>query len=353
MFHFLHQMMASSLTPAITSIQEVSISFSITETSKTATINAVDTSRSVILYGGVRMEANASTHSLFSGLSLTNATTVTASRDSHLNREITVNATIIEFSPNIIRSVQSGYIQLSGSNTGTSAITSVDTERSLVVFNGQTTTTNTIDRSLAVLTLEDATTVRADKGDSNNDMTVYYSVIEFSHEAVRSIQPLSISLSDPDTSITTTINAVDMDHSVLFFQGNNLSSSTTTDIYAAYAYLSNATEVVAERHATTSSTNVTINVAVVEFNPQMIDTIQRGRTVIPINEKYTDTSISYIPTDRSYVSYLGFKSTKGDHLEDHHYATILISNNTTLRIERGDDPHDTVITVSWEVITFK
>ena len=127
MFHFLHQMMASSLTPAITSIQEVSISFSITETSKTATINAVDTSRSVVLYGGVRMESNASTHSLFSRVSLTDATTVTASRDSHLSTETTVNATIIEFSPTIVRSVQTGSIQLNGSLSGTSSITSVDT----------------------------------------------------------------------------------------------------------------------------------------------------------------------------------------------------------------------------------
>ena len=105
--------------------------------------------------------------------------------------------------------------------------------------------------------------------------------------------------------------------------------------------------------ATAASATVTINIAVIEFNPQMMNKIQRGRTVIPVNAKFTDTSITQIPIDRSYVSYLGFKSTKGDHLEDHHYATILISNSTTIRIERGDDPQDTEITVSWEVITFK
>lgn len=353
MFHFLHQMSSAGLTPAIISIQDVSITFSTTETSNTATINAVDTSRSVIIYNGVRMASNASSNSLFASVELTNSTTVTATRDSTLTTVTTINATIIEFSPKIIKSIQSSSITLSGTTSATSSISSVDTSLAIALFTGQTTTVNTIDRSIATVSLDNSTTVKAQKGDSSDSMTVYFSVIEFTKEVIQSIQPVSVTLSDPELTKTAIITNVDTDNAVLFFQGNHLTGSRTTDIYALYAYLDNGTDLIVQRNATDTSVDVVINITVVEFNPQLIHQVQRGRTTIPTNENYADAIISSVNLDKSYISYLGFCSTKADHLEDHHYATVEILNDTTIRVERGDDPQDTEITVSWETISFK
>jgi hypothetical protein len=73
--------MANHIFPqpsVIKSIQAGIITIPHNNTSATATINAVNTTKSVVLHGGTRCPGYTSTDQIFTTVQLTNATTVTA-----------------------------------------------------------------------------------------------------------------------------------------------------------------------------------------------------------------------------------------------------------------------------------
>jgi hypothetical protein len=79
-----------------------------------------------------------------------------------------------------VKSVQAGTIALSGVTSNTATISSVNTNKSVVLYGGITTTdtTGTLP-PLAYLTLTNATTVTATRATSSNTTTVSYTVLEF------------------------------------------------------------------------------------------------------------------------------------------------------------------------------
>ncbi len=166
----------------IASIQEGTIILGSGETSDTVTISSVDTGVSVLHYSGVTSDSAGSgelDHTL-SRVALTNATTVTVNRAVALVAQVTVGFTVVEYDSSIIQSVQTGSITLSGATTGTDTIAAVDTAKSTVLFNGNEGTAATeIGRIVMRVTLTNATTVTANKGQANNSATVNYTVIEY------------------------------------------------------------------------------------------------------------------------------------------------------------------------------
>lgn len=353
MFSFQTSLSSATLTPAIKSVQVIAITMSSAQTSNTATIDAVDVNRSVLLYNGVLIDDNASSQALLSGLVLTNSTTVTATRNSSLSVSVTVNAVVVEFNRQFVDSVQSGIVDLNGVASNTDTINSVDVSRTIAVFSGQTTSVNTIDRSLATIKLTDATTVTGEKGDATDDMDVYYYVVEFSPLVVDSIQQVALTLDDPDISVSQTIASVDMDRTATIFQGNRVTASRTADIYAPLIYLNSATEVTAERNTSDTAVSVIVQAVIVEFTPQIIHQIQRGRATIAVSNDQADVTIDMVDISKSLSSYLGFKTSSSSHLEDDIYPNSQLINATTLRLERGDVPSNSSVTASWEVISFK
>lgn len=104
--------------------------------SDTATITSVDLSRSVLIdlrqnnnwSGGTQPAYTSNT------LALTNATTVTASRQASGGIQNTARFCVVTFAPGVIRSVQSGVVAASGSPTVT--ITAVNTSKTVVLSLG-------------------------------------------------------------------------------------------------------------------------------------------------------------------------------------------------------------------------
>lgn len=84
----------------IKSIQTGTITITSTNTSNTATINSINTARSVVLYGGTESPSQTdNTHpTLTSRVAITNATTITATRGAPASgTSSTVAFTVIEF----------------------------------------------------------------------------------------------------------------------------------------------------------------------------------------------------------------------------------------------------------------
>lgn len=79
-----------------------------------------------------------------------------------------------------INSVQAGTITIgSGSTSNTATITSVDTTKSFVVFNGASTSSTALNRVTARVALTNATTVTATRESSVDEVTVAFTVVEF------------------------------------------------------------------------------------------------------------------------------------------------------------------------------
>jgi hypothetical protein len=155
----------ATYTPTpIKSIQYGSIAMTAGTGSNTATITSVDTTATAVTFGGNDCNDTASTQaqgSCFSRLTLTNATTITATRDASASVAASVQYIAVEYLAQFIRSRQEGVITLTA-GSGTATITAVTVAKTALINNGVTTaSTNTSQGNvgMAKLTLTNTTTV--------------------------------------------------------------------------------------------------------------------------------------------------------------------------------------------------
>lgn len=157
----------------------------------TATIDAVDTAQSIVLWSGGYGNQNTGNppSSTFSVVDLTNATTITATRGSTSGANtLYVPYQVCEFAPGVFRSIQSGTVSMgNGVSTNTATITGVNTGKSICVFRGwytNDTTTGTTPWDFQMWgvsqRLTNSTTITVNRYLSNvYTVTVAYSVLEF------------------------------------------------------------------------------------------------------------------------------------------------------------------------------
>lgn len=143
----------------------------------TATITAVATGRALLLYLGCS-STFAQTKSQVR-LELTDATTVTAIRGD-VSISTIVSFCVLEFHPQVIKSVQRGTVSLTAGNlSNTAAITSVNTAKSVLSWIGQSSDTGDATDNFARLDLTSATVVTATRAVSTNNMIAAFQVVEW------------------------------------------------------------------------------------------------------------------------------------------------------------------------------
>lgn len=167
----------------IKSVQTGSVVIANGALTATATLAAVDPANSFVLFAGQAFNNGADViSSRFQGyLTLTNATTVTATR-MDANAQLTVNFTVVEYVPGVMKSVQAFTITVgAGLLTATATVTEVDVSKTLLVFGG----TNTSEPNghgahfCARLTLTNSTTVTLARDGSNNVATGTGTAVQF------------------------------------------------------------------------------------------------------------------------------------------------------------------------------
>ena len=175
----------------VRSVQSGLITLGNSVASATATITAVDTNVSIALWNGGYGNQNTGnpTSSTFAIVTLTNGTTVTAARGSTSGANtLYVPYQVIEFAPGVLRSLQVGTVVMgNGQYTNTGTITSVNTNRSIVLYRGWSTddtTTGTTPWDFQIWgvrqSLTDATTVTVNRYlSSTYNVTVAHNVVEF------------------------------------------------------------------------------------------------------------------------------------------------------------------------------
>lgn len=153
-------------------------------TSNTATITSVDTTRSILLWGGYRGTSNSSAPRFMPAITLTNGTTVTGSRQVASTDTSDVAFTVLEFAPGLIKSINRGVLTIATSSLSqTATVTAVDTSKCLLSWlgcnNSQADTSYRDNYSMATLTNSTTVTVTRGAADAGSTEFVGYELVEF------------------------------------------------------------------------------------------------------------------------------------------------------------------------------
>lgn len=143
-------------------IQRGTITINSGSASSTATIAAVDTANVILNFLGYTSNTPGADPGSPTYVVLTNATTVTALRDSSIDTTpaIVVSYEVIEFWPGVLRSAQAFSVTLGVSASGTATLTTpVDTNRAMVFMLGNTCNNYDEQRMRMRWSLTDGTTV--------------------------------------------------------------------------------------------------------------------------------------------------------------------------------------------------
>lgn len=170
---------ASSL---LASVQRGTVAMTNTVTTNTATIAAVDTANSVLVWLGQNgTSASDNPDHAWCGLELTNATTVTATRTTGGNT-VTVSFEVYEFLPGVIKRVQRGATGPLTTTPTTATITAVNPSKTFLLSLGrrQGGFTYRVDYSEAsfALTNETTITITCVNAAATAGVWVYWQVVE-------------------------------------------------------------------------------------------------------------------------------------------------------------------------------
>lgn len=348
---------SSGISTAITLIQVGSIQFnSGTGTTATASISAVNTTYASVHFLGRGGSNNSSTNypQDCPRLSITSSTQVTCNTNTAYASDTgEVGFCVIEWHPNAVQSVQRGTITLSAVTSNTATISSVNTANTIVLYGGESVTSNTsIATSCSYVDLASATTVRATRNTGTGTNTVSYSAVEFKSAALQSLQKVTVTISSGNTTGSTSISAVTMNKTWCAYGGFKSDQTSAGHRYWGYAYLASTTSVGGVRD--TSTTNSPIHyVNVVEFKSNMIKTLTRNTVSISAAGPTTNTlSLSpNVTVSKTLASWLGSTSPFTTNLP-HGCVIVTALSTSALTVKRWYTSSGSAGTASVEAVEF-
>lgn len=321
--------MTAGGTSYVTSVQPFSITIGNGETSHTATITSVDTSLAAIFYGG-RSTALTLPYTGSVRLELTDATTVTAYRNTADTLTVTATGTVVQFTSAAIQSIQHGYVAIPASaQSATATVSAVTTSNAALVWLGTETASSSANqvRNLAGATLTDSTTVTASFGNNAGaGGKVGFCLVEFKAGIVQSVQALvATTTADTATSYTATISSVTTGNTVLINGGRRTTTNASNTNIAYTSTLTDATTVTFTRIGTSSAT-VTNYVTVLEFVSGVLASVQRGTISMAIASSSGTSTITSVNTAKSLATWQGFQEDP---------SSDVLTDATTVTATRG------------------
>lgn len=332
----------------IVSIQAFEITIGTGAASNTATITSVDTTKSVIFFGGYTTTDTAAGSTSCVRGELTNATTVTAYRNaSSATSTCTLRGTVVEFASSAITSIQTGTITLTGATSNTATISSVDTTKSVVFFLGNTSTHSTTSPRINCcrVSLTNATTVTCSRDTNSSNVTAGYAVVEFASAAITSVQQRNVTLTTGNQTDTDTISSVTTSNAIIIWGGWQ-TGSTTWSNGSYYLQIAGATSVTMHRRGTSIATR-TVSYSVLEFASGVLNSLQRNTTSL-VGVSSADTAVTSVDTSNAVAVYNGW-DTSGTEVNQN-WASVRLFDATTVRSQKGSATGND--TTGWEVAEF-
>lgn len=235
----------------VNSIQAGTIAIGVGATSNTATISAVGANAFVIWLGASTAVTSLAYDVTQAPLVLTNSTTVTA--NCVLASTMTVSYMVVDLDSTIIDTVQARALTNATASTSyTDTITSIDTTRTLLIYNGMLGSTLGIGNTALTNVLTNATTVTLTRvSNSAVTRTSYYTVVQFKAAVVNSLQRGTIAQAAA-TSGTATITSVTTTKA--FVNWANESANGNHNTVLTGLALTNATTVTSDTNTAGSPT---------------------------------------------------------------------------------------------------
>lgn len=345
----------------IESVEKVTVTIAASTASNTATISSVDTTRTSLIptyFRGGDGSTNATQD--FPMVDLTDATTVTGQTyadSSSQNRHIVCTA--VQWASWAVENVQRGTITIAANTTSNTATlgTTVDATRSAVIHLGEITPISALQfgTTRCTLSLTDGSTVTATRGanDASNGMTVSFEVIQFRSGITLSVQEATgvIGAAGTETSTTASISSVTSANAMCLWGGGCPLASSNDWRMQPYAELTADDTVTFSRYLS-SSGDTRATVTVVEFNPLVIESAQRGVISTLTNGTTNDVTISSVDESKAFVGFLGHShntfSTGGWIC----HTNLELTSDTNVQIQRTVAPTNAVSTMGYEVTEF-
>lgn len=329
----------NTITPVssyITSIQQVAVTIGSGATSATATISSVDTTKTALFYGGFDTASTGTNPALtLCRIELTNATTVTAFRNTTDTTAIISWVTVVQFSALAVNSVQYGTIAMGTTDaTLTATITSVNTASAAVMYLGNicAKTTSGSGETRPSVTLTNATTVTATRGVTGTTLTVGFVVIEFQPGIIKSLQQFSSTLNSSSLTDTVSILQVVMANSIIINGGMN-SAGTTFSNTQCMMQLTSPVAITFTRLGNATGDRI-YQFTVVEFQPNVLSSMQRGTITFSSGASATAT-VTSTSTTSGICSQTGFEASGSATQYNQLFLGNALTNSTTITATRG------------------
>lgn len=239
-------------TGVTNSVQRGEIFMQNAATSNTATISSVTTSRSFVNSLGDNATTTSSIASVLSTDSLTNATTVTATRGVTTGGA-TSTYQVTEFNSGYTDLVQEYTITMNAVFDATATISSVTTGDSVLFFGGYRTNGGAFTNQFSTQELTNSTTVTSRKGSSGNSNIVVGTIVDFNSTYLNSnTQSGNVVVQDALTN-TATISSVTTAKSLLSWGGTSVNNANAQRAMM-YIDLTNSTTVTGTKGSSATGT---------------------------------------------------------------------------------------------------
>lgn len=361
----------------IKSIQEVEITIAAASTSNTATLSTtVDKSKSIILFQGRRTASTSNRDEINCRVELTNNTTVTAAVNSASTNasDRVVRAVVVEFHPWVIKNIKHGTITIGSlsnsavdfplSEFGSQSADELSAAPSVAIHLGETTTNNGDSGRIASafgnaqvyfsqVGASFQAGILAGRGANSGSVTIGYCLVQFQPGIVRAVQPGNAftQITSGNAFGTRSLAQINSASKVLTALGgwSYVDGFTTEEILG---FLVDETSLRAERNSSYASSG-SILLQAVEFYPKWIKSRQSNQSAMDAGVATKDITITAVDTSKSFVHYLGHKTTNAFSNTEYTIPTVKLESSTAVRLARatGTD-FGYVPTVSFEVIEF-
>jgi hypothetical protein len=347
------------MTNYITSVgvQQFSITIASGQTTGTATITSVG-SGAFILFGGMNPSVSNDPAESFARVTLTNSTTITATRNTGTTGTIVVTGCIVDGdTTNLIKSVQYGSVTISsGNSSGTASISTVTNANTAIHLLGWSSTNASYSgvNENPILSLSGAT-VTATRQGTGTAITVSFVAIEFQGSALttNAVQNIAATSSSSVTSYTASLGSnVVLANAISIYAGSNIATVTTIPAQIKqYGALTGVGTVTVNVNTAVADAK-TYRCSIVEFASGVLAaSVQRGTTTLTGVVSNTSTLSPSLTVAQSAISWLGNTSSDSvSETADIVEGAVALTNSTTVTVTKHTSTLN--ITGSWEVAEF-
>lgn len=343
----------------IKSVQQATVTHTGTGGGATAALSpTVDTTKSIIIYNGLRSSGGSSTVQ-FNNIgrwSFDNGSTIRFTKDAGAANNTVAKAYVVEFNSDIA-TLQHGVVTITaGASSNTDAISpAVGTlNNAFVIWNGIEPTAGAggyTDSFGVAVELTNTATVTARLGATlASNITVGYTVVEFTSNIIVAAQPIVKTTTSNQVTDTSTISSVTAGNSLIFPNGFTVATSATSPSnYSYYSFLTNGTTVTWTRTGTGTGSR-SLYATVVEFQSAALSgSVQRDSiSGTGSGSTNTDTLSPNVDTTMSWVQWTG--NVLSANIPSVSCAYLTLSTTTVTATVNGT--FNSGSTTGWEVIQF-